>query len=421
MFVLTFTFLLSLLPSSSLAGPSSMSGPLAVTVPTTTTAAGTAVPSDADLYDAALSFLRTPSLHPPAPQQLTARFIRHWLEQRYGLAQDALLHCKATIIQATHDATEQQQQHLSQPHERDDSVSRRGSGGAEAWSSQPVLSSPAAAWPSQPRILDMQHSKRVKREADTPQQQQRQQQQSVVDEAAEQTDQPPPSAALAHRPAVSPHSFVSLAPSTLSFASSSSSSLSSSRPPSPSSAFPSPSLSVSPSPSQPPPPPPHSHHSLTRSDGIDSSAAESDSSSSWQSVAGQVLDIGRNKLVTVSSFRGATLVHIREYYVDESGTRQPGKKGIALTTTQWQQLVAGQTKVQTAIDQQQQQQQQQQYSGTEDSDYNCGGRASTGRWRGDRGGGGGMAGRRGWRGGSGAAAAGGARRVGRGERRGSEA
>jgi hypothetical protein len=45
--------------------------------------------------------------------------------------------------------------------------------------------------------------------------------------------------------------------------------------------------------------------------------------------------------ITVSEFKGNTLISIREYYKDkESGVMRPGKKGIALTMEQWNALMA---------------------------------------------------------------------------------
>jgi uridine kinase len=44
--------------------------------------------------------------------------------------------------------------------------------------------------------------------------------------------------------------------------------------------------------------------------------------------------------VTVSEFKNQTLISIREYYKDDSGKMRPGKKGIALTMEQYNNLLA---------------------------------------------------------------------------------
>ncbi|NXD14233.1 TCP4 polymerase, partial [Nothocercus nigrocapillus] len=48
--------------------------------------------------------------------------------------------------------------------------------------------------------------------------------------------------------------------------------------------------------------------------------------------------IGRMRRVRVSSFKGKVLVDIREFYVDKEGNTKPGRKGIALSAEQWNQL-----------------------------------------------------------------------------------
>ena len=350
---------------------------------------GVLLPGADAVYSAAVLYLRTPSLHPAAPQQLTARFVRHWLEQHYGLPEDALLPCKQTIIQATHDAVDMQRsvdrqssaEQPSQPH----STSQPHT------SSQPYLPHlQIRLAATQPATMTEPHSaKRVKSER-SPQldrsgeeaESERgdsgpQDGQHVQAEQSDRTSQPQPHHPLS-APLPSPLPRVAAASSSSVAADTAEAAWLA-----PSNSF----LSIAVS---APPAPPAVTAVATASGGGELGGGES-------AVAGQVLDIGSRKLVTVSDFRGATLVHIREYYVDESGERQPGKKGIALTVQQWQQLMAGQTRVQAAIEQR-----QQRVDGAADDFSSDGGNSS---FRRGRGGGGVMRGRRDWRGGGGSAAA----------------
>lgn len=51
-------------------------------------------------------------------------------------------------------------------------------------------------------------------------------------------------------------------------------------------------------------------------------------------------DLGGDKLLRVKTFKGRTLVDIREFYEDKSsGEKKPGKKGISLNVGQWEKLV----------------------------------------------------------------------------------
>ncbi|KAJ7084415.1 transcriptional Coactivator p15-domain-containing protein [Mycena belliarum] len=51
------------------------------------------------------------------------------------------------------------------------------------------------------------------------------------------------------------------------------------------------------------------------------------------------IELGKNKRVTVRSFKGTTLIDIREFYTDKtSGEQKPGKKGISLGLDQWDEL-----------------------------------------------------------------------------------
>ncbi|GAA5833795.1 hypothetical protein JCM9279_001627 [Rhodotorula babjevae] len=61
------------------------------------------------------------------------------------------------------------------------------------------------------------------------------------------------------------------------------------------------------------------------------------------------VDLGANKRVVVSDFKGKTLVQIREYYND-NGEWKPGKKGIALPVDAWDRLKKAVGTIDTAID-----------------------------------------------------------------------
>ncbi|PKU41081.1 hypothetical protein llap_8626 [Limosa lapponica baueri] len=51
-----------------------------------------------------------------------------------------------------------------------------------------------------------------------------------------------------------------------------------------------------------------------------------------------MFQIGKMRYVRVSCFRGKVLVDIREFYTDKEGSMKPGRKGIALSAEQWNQL-----------------------------------------------------------------------------------
>ncbi|NXF38529.1 TCP4 polymerase, partial [Nyctibius bracteatus] len=51
-----------------------------------------------------------------------------------------------------------------------------------------------------------------------------------------------------------------------------------------------------------------------------------------------MFQIGKTRYVRVSCFKGKVLVDIREFYTDQEGDMKPGRKGIALSAEQWNQL-----------------------------------------------------------------------------------
>ncbi|KAK9476918.1 PC4-domain-containing protein [Lipomyces japonicus] len=63
------------------------------------------------------------------------------------------------------------------------------------------------------------------------------------------------------------------------------------------------------------------------------------------------IDIGSNKKITVREFKGTALVDVREYYTKDSepGEKLPGKKGISLTESVWQELLSHQQEVSDAF------------------------------------------------------------------------
>src|SRR5436305_3480745 len=46
-------------------------------------------------------------------------------------------------------------------------------------------------------------------------------------------------------------------------------------------------------------------------------------------------DIGKNRRVTIRKYKGNCYVDIREFYEDDNGEKRPGKKGVSLSTEQW--------------------------------------------------------------------------------------
>ncbi|KAL1835790.1 hypothetical protein VTJ49DRAFT_6054 [Mycothermus thermophilus] len=50
-------------------------------------------------------------------------------------------------------------------------------------------------------------------------------------------------------------------------------------------------------------------------------------------------EIGKNRRIGFSEFKGSTLVNIREFYTAPNGELKPGKKGISLTLEQYKALL----------------------------------------------------------------------------------
>ena len=55
--------------------------------------------------------------------------------------------------------------------------------------------------------------------------------------------------------------------------------------------------------------------------------------------------------MSVSQFKGKTLVDVREYYFDKkTGEKKPGKKGVALNLDCWARLLEEREAIQAAVD-----------------------------------------------------------------------
>lgn len=52
-------------------------------------------------------------------------------------------------------------------------------------------------------------------------------------------------------------------------------------------------------------------------------------------------DIGRNRRVSLSIFKGKKMLNIREHYLDENNEMKPSKRGIALYENEWMKLLMG--------------------------------------------------------------------------------
>ncbi|KAJ8922985.1 hypothetical protein NQ315_001533 [Exocentrus adspersus] len=63
---------------------------------------------------------------------------------------------------------------------------------------------------------------------------------------------------------------------------------------------------------------------------------KSDTKSSKSSEEENSWDLGKNRFVKLSEFKGKWYVNIREFYNDDGGALKPTKKGIMLTMEQWQ-------------------------------------------------------------------------------------
>lgn len=57
------------------------------------------------------------------------------------------------------------------------------------------------------------------------------------------------------------------------------------------------------------------------------------------------IDLGDNRFVSVSTYRGRSYVDMREFFFLENGELRPTKKGIALKPAEWKQLISSADRV----------------------------------------------------------------------------
>jgi len=62
------------------------------------------------------------------------------------------------------------------------------------------------------------------------------------------------------------------------------------------------------------------------------------------------IELGKQKRITISKFKGKVLIDIREYY-GKPGEEKPGKKGISLTVEQWETLQSASDELSGLIEQ----------------------------------------------------------------------
>ena len=57
------------------------------------------------------------------------------------------------------------------------------------------------------------------------------------------------------------------------------------------------------------------------------------------------IDLGDNRFIMVSTYRGRQYIDTREFFHDESGELRPSKKGFALKPDEWKKLLAAKDKI----------------------------------------------------------------------------
>jgi len=61
-------------------------------------------------------------------------------------------------------------------------------------------------------------------------------------------------------------------------------------------------------------------------------------------------ELGRSRFVSVSEFKGRAMISIREYYTADDGELRPGRKGISLSTEQWEKLKEHMSKIDAELE-----------------------------------------------------------------------
>jgi len=89
---------------------------------------------------------------------------------------------------------------------------------------------------------------------------------------------------------------------------------------------------------QPPPKTVKKPRISSPSDGSNADSEDAKLKLQKNSEGDMYVDLGKKKRISVRTFKGMTLVDIREYYGSD-GDEKPGKKGISLTVEQWKNLV----------------------------------------------------------------------------------
>ncbi|KAI8927095.1 transcriptional Coactivator p15-domain-containing protein [Entophlyctis helioformis] len=86
------------------------------------------------------------------------------------------------------------------------------------------------------------------------------------------------------------------------------------------------------------------------SKGPANAASGAPGSSATEADGSFTLHVAPMKRLSVSTFKGKKLIHIREYYKDKSdGIEKPGKKGITLSPEAWKIIVDNKAAIDAAI------------------------------------------------------------------------
>ncbi|KAJ3022793.1 RNA polymerase II transcriptional coactivator [Thoreauomyces humboldtii] len=95
--------------------------------------------------------------------------------------------------------------------------------------------------------------------------------------------------------------------------------------------------------------PPKRKPEAKEEDGVSATSTKKSKKPVSPSPEQYILSLDEKKKLTVSQFKGITLVGIREYYTDKDGEDQPGKKGIAISPAAWAVMKANFAQIDAAI------------------------------------------------------------------------